>query len=80
METLRVAVKRTVSGEANWMTIASGEWSPPDDPILDGELPPEVIKCLFRSDFNPDPSSDEGQEVMNHGVYRYEMVWSKKSK
>ena len=75
----KVTIQETPVAESNWRVVASGTWTPGQQPQLDEHiLPAEVIKALFN--VSPSATDESGRKQVQCGDTLYAVVFRRLSK
>ncbi len=75
----KVTVQETPVAETNWRVVASGTWTPGQQPQLaEHTLPAEVVETLF--DVTPLETDKSGRNQVQHGETFYAVVFRRLSK
>jgi hypothetical protein len=75
----KVTIQETPVAESNWRVVASGTWTPGQQPQLDEHiLPAEVIEALFN--VSPSATDESGRNQVQFGVTFYAVVFRRLSK
>ncbi len=72
----KVTIQETPVGADQWKVVASGTWTPGQQPQLEQTLSAEVIEALF----NVIPSESSGRKQVQLGDTLYAMVFRRISK
>jgi hypothetical protein len=75
----KVTIQATPVAESNWRVVASGTWTPGQQPQLaEDSLPAEVIETLFH--VNPSATVKSGRNQVQYGEMLYAVVFRRLSK
>ena len=75
----KVTVQETPVQESNWRVVASGTWTPGQQPKLEDHiLPAEVIETLFN--VTPSATAKSGRNQVRYGDTFYAVVFRRLSK
>jgi hypothetical protein len=74
----KVTIQATPVEEGNWRVVASGTWTPGQQPQLEQILPAEVIATLFN--VNPSATDKSGRNQVQYGDTFYAVVFRRLSK
>ena len=76
----KVTIQSTPVAESNWRVVASGTWTPGQQPQLDEQkiLPAEVIEMLFN--VSPSATVKSGRNQVQLGETSYAVVFRRLSK
>jgi hypothetical protein len=74
----KVTIQATPTQENNWKVVATGTWSPGQQPQLDQPLPDKVLEALFS--VNPSATVKSGRNQMQFGDTFYAVVFRRPSK
>jgi hypothetical protein len=75
----KVTIQSTPVAETNWRVVASGTWTPGQQPQLDEHaLSTEVIETLF--DVRPSAMDNSGRNQVQRGETLYAVVFRRLSK
>ena len=75
----KVTVQATPAAESNWRVVASGTWTPGQQPQLaEQTLPAEVVETLFN--VSPSATAKSGRNQVQFGETFYAVVFRRLSK
>jgi hypothetical protein len=74
----KATIQITPAGESNWRVVATGTWTPEEEPQLDHVLPVGVIEALFN--VTPSTSDDSGRNQVQDGDKLYAVVFRRLSR
>jgi hypothetical protein len=75
----KVTVQATPVAESNWRVVASGTWTPGQQPQLaEQTLPAEVVEALFN--VSPSATVKSGRNQVQFGDTHYAVVFRRLSK
>jgi hypothetical protein len=75
----KVTVQETPVAESNWRVVASGTWTPGQQPELaEQTLPAEVVETLFN--VSPSATVNSGRNQVQFGETLYAVVFRRLSK
>ncbi len=69
----KVTIQATPVAESNWRVVASGTWTPGQQPQLDQTLPAEVVEMLFN--VSPSATAQSGRNQVQCGETLYAVVF-----
>ena len=72
----KVTIQSTPAAADTWKVVASGTWTPGQQPQLEQTLSAEVVEALF----NVSPSENSGRKQVQLGDTLYAMVFRRISK
>jgi hypothetical protein len=74
----KVTVQATPVAESNWRVVASGTWTPGQQPQLAETLPADVVETLFN--VSPSATVKSGRNQIQFGETLYAVVFRRLSK
>ena len=74
----KVTIQATPFAESNWRVVASGTWSPGQQPQLDQRIPAEVLEMLFN--VSPSAKDNSRRNQVQCGDTFYAVVFRRLSK
>ena len=75
----KVTIQETPVAESNWRVVATGTWTPGQQPQLDESvLPAEVVEALF--DVIPSATDESGRNQVQLGDTLYAVVFRRLSR
>jgi hypothetical protein len=74
----KVTIQATPVAESNWKVVATGTWTPGQQPQLDEQILPTVVEALFN--VSPSATDESGRNQVQCGDTFYAVVFRRLSR